>query len=325
MVALAARFLGVQVLGLVMLWAWLLPALRTRLRPCWKKKSSEALLADESMQPSQRRSLQRQLQLQEYMASQMSERLLEHQHRLSTLRLRLTLLNTPRQAGFLRVRNAPDGPFDTYWAELRRDKKVYFFSHTAPQGSMPLFALELARVESAKVVEVDGHSVGRPLIPKAPLLQLILSDLGGGRIQILNHAISFARGTQQMRSPAGGASRPAESTTFGRTGMTDGDGGSIAGVRGPRQGLLRHGGAAGCHAHGPGAVGSKRATTHAARARLECPGAEGAARAGDGAGGQAGARCGAAAGAAAGREGAPADDQGTQACPQEEVCPGGGG
>ena len=155
-----------------------------RARSLMQKKSSEALLADESLQPSQRRSLQRQLQLQEYMASQMSERLLEHQHRLSTLRLRLTLLNTPRQAGFLRVRNAPDGPFDTYWAELRRDKKVYFFSPPAPQGSRPRFALELARVESAKVVEVDGHSVGRPLIPKAPLLQLILSDLGGGRIQI---------------------------------------------------------------------------------------------------------------------------------------------
>ena len=130
-VALGARFLGVQTLGLVMLWAWLLPATSKWLRCCRRKKLSEAILADVALQPSQRAHLQRQLQLQEYMASLMAERLLEHQHRLSTLRLRLTLLNTPRQAGFLRARNALDGPFDTYWAELRRDKKVYFFAHVA--------------------------------------------------------------------------------------------------------------------------------------------------------------------------------------------------
>ena len=56
------------------------------------------------------------------------------------------------QAGFLRARASNDGPFDTYWAELRRDKRVYFFAHTAPQGSMPLFALELTRIDNATVV-----------------------------------------------------------------------------------------------------------------------------------------------------------------------------
>ena len=118
---------------------------------------------------------------------------MEHQHRLATLRLRLTLLNTPRQAGFLRARPATDGEFDTYWAELRRDKRVYFFAHTAPQGSMPLFALELARVDMCSIVEVEGRSVGRPLIANAPLLQLAYAE-SGGKVQILSHALSFARG-----------------------------------------------------------------------------------------------------------------------------------
>ena len=63
-VALGARFLGVQTLGLVMLWAWLLPATSKWLRCCRRKKLSEAILADDALQPSQRAHLQRQLQLQ---------------------------------------------------------------------------------------------------------------------------------------------------------------------------------------------------------------------------------------------------------------------
>ena len=121
-----------QVLSLVMLWAWLLPACKARLRPCWRKHDDSLLASDETLLPSQRTELERQAQLQEYMARLMGERLMEHQHRLSTLKLRLTLLNTPRQAGFLRARPATDGPFATYWAELRRDKRIYFFAHTAP-------------------------------------------------------------------------------------------------------------------------------------------------------------------------------------------------
>ena len=60
----------------------------------------EVIAADDFYtQPSQRAWLQRQAQLQEFMARLMGERLLEHQHRLSSLRLRLTLLNTPKQVG----------------------------------------------------------------------------------------------------------------------------------------------------------------------------------------------------------------------------------
>ena len=149
----------------------------------------------------QRAHLERQAVLQEYMARLMGENLVKHQHQLASLRLRLNLLNTPRQAGFLRARASEQGPFDTYWAELRRDKRIYFFAHTAAQGSMPLFALELSRIEHAAIVEIDGAPAGRPLNSRTPLLELTYSpDAGGGRIQILSYAIErfwhHAGGTQ---------------------------------------------------------------------------------------------------------------------------------
>ena len=95
-----------------------------------------------------------QAALEEYMARLMGEKLLEHRHKLASLQLRINLLNTPRQANFLRARGGVGGPFDTYWAELRRDKRIYFFAHSAPAGSLPLFALELSRIERAQLVEV---------------------------------------------------------------------------------------------------------------------------------------------------------------------------
>ena len=207
-IALSARQLGVQTLSFIMLWAWVLPACRSRLPSgvlgaacCQRGDHEHELLHEETLLPSEREALERQAELQEYMARLMGEKLMEHQHKLSTLKLRLTLLNTPRQAGFLRARPSTDGDFDTYWAELRRDKRIYFFAHTAPQGSMPLFALELARVDKCSVVEVDGRSVGRPLIPKAPLLQLLYAE-AGGKIQILSHALSFARGHRSLQNAA---------------------------------------------------------------------------------------------------------------------------
>ena len=158
LIKLGARQGGVHALTVVILWAWLLPALKPRLVP---RRRSKVDLVREDQQLGRRHhraGLQRQLKLQEYLARLMGERLREHEHRLSSLQLRLTLLNTPRQAGFLRCRAASahtcEGPFDTYWAELRRDKRVYFFAHTAAQGAMPLFALELGRIERAAIVEV---------------------------------------------------------------------------------------------------------------------------------------------------------------------------
>ena len=67
------------------------------------------------------------------------------------------------------------------------------------------------------MIEVDGRSVGRPLIPKAPLLQLKLSELGGGRIQILNHALSFATGGGKGGGDAGSGDvggTPAQATLW---------------------------------------------------------------------------------------------------------------
>ena len=50
---------------------------------------------------------------------------------------------------------------------------------------MPLFNLELARVDKCQVVEVDGKSVGRQLNKTASLLQLDFTQ-EGGRIQIFS-------------------------------------------------------------------------------------------------------------------------------------------
>ena len=35
--------------------------------------------------------------------------------------------------------------------------------------------------DEVAVIEVDGRTVGRPLIAKAPLLELVYNDAGGGR------------------------------------------------------------------------------------------------------------------------------------------------
>lgn len=120
--------LGAQALTLVVLWAWVVPALRLRLREwlrvCCAPESSDGKPKRRSVKGARRSlrravtalvraeapdseaaalehrdSLQRQATLEEYMARLMGEKLLEHQHRLASLRLRLNLLNTPRQAG----------------------------------------------------------------------------------------------------------------------------------------------------------------------------------------------------------------------------------
>ena len=105
-----------QALWTVMMWSWLWTCLRPRVclmnpfisktkrRRSWlavtdgsRAKSEGFMWVEDLTHPSQRQALQRQAQLQEYMARLMNDRLQEHQHRLSSLRLRLTLLNTPRQ------------------------------------------------------------------------------------------------------------------------------------------------------------------------------------------------------------------------------------
>ena len=62
------------------------------------------------------------------------ERQLEHAHRLAALQLRLSLLRTPRQAGTVRARAASLEGFVTFWAELRRDKKIYFYREMPTQA-----------------------------------------------------------------------------------------------------------------------------------------------------------------------------------------------
>ena len=134
--------------------------------------------------------LRRQAKLQEYLARRTQEQQLEHQHRLELLNLRITLMQTPKQAGFLRARGEASGPFETFYAELRRDKKIYFFAHTAESHTMPIFSLELSRVEDVSIVEVDGRTVGRPLTRKTPLLQFVYSESSAGAMQVRRRSSS---------------------------------------------------------------------------------------------------------------------------------------
>ena len=131
LVKLGARQGGVQALTLVMLVAWLLPALKPRLLPRWRTKLLD-LREDQLAQPHHRQGLERQLKLSEYMARRMGERLLEHQHRLSRLQLRLTLLNTPRQSGFLR-------------APLDRGRLWHLLGRAAPRQARLLLRRRRAR------------------------------------------------------------------------------------------------------------------------------------------------------------------------------------
>ena len=60
------------------------------------------------------------------MARLMGEKLMEHQHKLCFTVTAYTYHNASA-AAWLRARPATEGD-DTYWAELRRDKRIYFFA-----------------------------------------------------------------------------------------------------------------------------------------------------------------------------------------------------
>ena len=223
----------------------------------------------------------------------MQDRHVEHAHRLASIRLRLSLLRLPRQAAMLRARADTSGQLQNYWAELRRDKRIYFFvdgraksrkaagkggssqkffglhggagaadageadaelttstsapaegsvddngngPHESPRfmgrvggphpfrraacpaaaarcgpavcatacihramyravvaGVIPLFSLELSRIESLSVVEVPGHEAGRPLLPAVQLLQITYADSGAGTVQAISQLFADPR------------------------------------------------------------------------------------------------------------------------------------
>ena len=87
-VVLGARFLAVQATVAVTVGVYVWPALQPRLRP--RRRRIEERLVQEA-------SLLRQAKLQEHLSMIMQEKHMEHAHRLSALRLRLSLLRTPRQ------------------------------------------------------------------------------------------------------------------------------------------------------------------------------------------------------------------------------------
>ncbi|KAL1503229.1 hypothetical protein AB1Y20_011285 [Prymnesium parvum] len=236
-VVLAARFIAVEATTAVTSGVYVWPALQPRVRP--RRRRVEERMVQES-------SLQRQAKLQEHLAMIMQEKHMEHAHRLSALQLRLSLLRTPRQMALLRARDSNAGRFNVYWAELRRDKRLYFFvdsnytdgtkrpmppSHqktirrlssiarmqhhsssrrlnlnieegsvAKTSGAMPIFCLELSRVERLDVMEVDGYLLGKPSRSKMRILQLTYADSSmAGAVQ----AFSELFGTKRSSVNAG--------------------------------------------------------------------------------------------------------------------------
>ena len=150
-----ARLLAVELLCLVLVGGFVWQPLRRRLLPRRRRREAAEYL---QMQAK----LERKAKLQEHLSRQMQERQLEHAHRLAALQLRLSLLRTPRQAGIVRARAASVDSFREFWAELRRDKKIYFYREmpTQAQGAppLPVQSLAIAGVIGTAVVSVDTNN-----------------------------------------------------------------------------------------------------------------------------------------------------------------------